>query len=181
MGAYSALPAEKEVRANMKGIWSELCREVKLKRQLLLWDFHSWLGSKLRGGPDFAEYRAREATEELRQDIHTLQYQLAKARADRFDLEQKVNDSPRIFENVFAMSKDALRKKACFAVYESPDHTDWQVITQNCCLCGCDLQVHSLPSEREALLFAVLIHEAGYRMPHNLACTSCYQEGVANA
>ena len=41
MGAYSALPTEKEVREIMKGIWSELCREVKLKRQLLLWDFHS--------------------------------------------------------------------------------------------------------------------------------------------
>lgn len=49
-------------------------------------------------------------------------------------------------------------------------------VTGFCCLGGCEMDVYPFQSERDALLFSVLLKEIGYQPPHNIACEKCYQE-----
>ena len=36
--------------------------------------------------------------------------------------------------------------------------------------------IYTLPTEREALLYAEILRVIGYHPPHNTACSGCYAE-----
>lgn len=74
------------------------------------------------------------------------------------------------------MSNEELRKASRFSVRRSESSPGWETVTSFCCLGGCDMDVYSFPSERDALLFAELLKAVGYQPPHNVACAECYQE-----
>lgn len=74
------------------------------------------------------------------------------------------------------MSNEELRKASRLSVRRSESGPGWEAVTSFCCLGGCDMDVYSFPSERDALLFAALLKAVGYQPPHNVACAECYQE-----
>ena len=71
---------------------------------------------------------------------------------------------------ILLMPNEKLREISRFPVRK------WKTVTSFCCLGGCDMDVYSFPSERDALLFAALLKAVGYQPPHNVACAECYQE-----
>ena len=82
----------------------------------------------------------------------------------------------RRFGQVLRKTDALLRREARFCVQRSETGTMWETVTTHCCLGGCDLDVYTFPTERDALLFAALLQAAGYRPPHNIACPACYAE-----
>ena len=143
----------------------------------LLWTFYNWLGRKLRSGhPSFAEYKSQGDLERLRQDIHTLQFQLVKARAEKFELEQLPMKLRDTIADIFCMPPDKLREIAWLDVRDTENKDGWEVVTEYCCLGGCDMGIYTLPTEREALLYAEILRAVGYQPPHNTACSGCYAE-----
>lgn len=126
--------------------------------------------------PSYEVFRLQRQLEEKRCDLRYLQFQLAKARADNTDLLRRKEDTPRMFEQVLRKTDALLRREARFCVQRSETGTMWETVTTHCCLGGCDLDVYTFPTERDALLFAALLQAAGYRPPHNIACPACYAE-----
>jgi len=77
---------------------------------------------------------------------------------------------------VLCMPVEQLRKASRFSVQRTEDGAGWETVTGFCCLGGCDMDVYSFQSERDALLFSVLLKAVGYQPPHNIACADCYSE-----
>lgn len=77
---------------------------------------------------------------------------------------------------VLQMTDAQLREISRFHVREVENGAGWETVTGFCCLGGCDMDVYPFPSERDALLFSVMLKEIGYRPPHNVACHACYEE-----
>lgn len=118
----------------------------------------------------------REKLEKKQRDINYLEFQLKKTRADKFELEQQ---SAKLRDTIAGIMKEpdgVLKSAARFQIWEAENGHGWEVVTDHCCLGGCDLNVYSFPSERDALLFARLLDAVGYRPPHNIACPACYTE-----
>ncbi|MDO5595040.1 MAG: hypothetical protein Q4G01_09575, partial [Eubacteriales bacterium] len=63
-----------------------------------------------------------------------------------------------------------------FPIRKSETGDGWETVTGFCCLGGCDMDVYHFRTERDALLFAVLLAAVGYKPPHNIACPACYEE-----
>jgi hypothetical protein len=74
------------------------------------------------------------------------------------------------------MPDEELGESTPFSVRQSESGPGWETVTGFCCLGGCDMDVYRFQSERDALLFAVLLKAVGYQPPHNIACAECYQE-----
>lgn len=104
------------------------------------------------------------------------QLQLAKTRADKFELEQRPTELRDTIAAILNEPVDQLRSAVRFHVREAEPGPGWEVVTDHCCLGGCDLSVYDFPSERDALLFARLLDIVGYRPSHNIACPACYEE-----
>lgn len=126
--------------------------------------------------PDAETYDLRERLERKQRDINYLEFQLAKTRAEKFELEQRPAELRDTIARILEESDEQLGNAARFQVWEAETGPGWEVVTDHCCLGGCDLNVCSFPSERDALLFARLLDAAGYRPPHNVACPACYEE-----
>lgn len=77
---------------------------------------------------------------------------------------------------VLQMTDEQLKNIPHWQVRESKSGPGWEAVTGFCCLGGCDMDVYPFQSERDALLFSVLLKEIGYQPPHNMACSSCYNE-----
>jgi len=77
---------------------------------------------------------------------------------------------------VFCTPVEQLREPSGFLARRTENGTGWETVTGFCCLGGCDMDVYSFQSERDALLFAALLKTVGYQAPHNIACSACYQE-----
>ena len=114
--------------------------------------------------------------EERERDLRFLQFQLTKVRADNTELQMQKNSFPSLFGAVLEKTDAQLRQEARFHVQRSEDGMPWEVVTEHCCLGGCDLSVYTFPTERDALLFSGLLQAAEYRTPHNIACPACYAE-----
>lgn len=121
-------------------------------------------------------FRLRQELEKKQRDIHYLEFQLAKTRADQFELERKPMELRDTIAGILRESNEQLRSAARFQVWKAETVSGWEVVTDHCCLGGCDLNVCSFLSERDALLFARLLDAVGYRPPHNIACPACYEE-----
>lgn len=126
--------------------------------------------------PGGETYDLREKLERNRRDISYLQFQLKKARADKFDLEQKPSELRDVFAAILNEPMEQLGHAARFHVREAEPGPGWEVVTDHCCLGGCDMNVYTFQSKRDALLFARLLKAVGYRPPHNIACPACYEE-----
>ena len=81
-----------------------------------------------------------------------------------------------IFSPVLQMTDEQLKNIPYLQVRENKSGPGWEAVTGFCCLGGCDMNVYSFQSERDALLFAALLKVVGYQPPHNIACEKCYQE-----
>ena len=77
---------------------------------------------------------------------------------------------------ILLMPDEELGESTPFSVRQSESGPGWETVTGFCCLGGCDMDVYRFQSERDALLFAVLLKVVGYQPPHNIACAECYQE-----
>lgn len=118
----------------------------------------------------------RQELERKQRDIHYLEFQLAKTRADKFELEQRPVELRDTIAGILKESDEQLRSTARFQVRKAETASGWEVVTDHCCLGGCDLNIYAFPSERGALLFARLLDAVGCRPPHNIACPDCYAE-----
>ncbi len=115
-----------------------------------------------------------EEPDAKQREIHYLQFQLAKVRADNYELERKPFELRETIAAIFNEPVERLRSAARFPVRETG--SGWIVAAGHCCLCGCDLDIHAFQSERDALLFACLLNAVGYEPPHNIACSPCHAE-----
>lgn len=121
-------------------------------------------------------FQLRQALEKNRRDVNYLKYQLTKTRADKFELEQKPTELRDIFAAILNEPDEQLRRAVRFHVRKVESGPGWEVVTDHCCLGGCDMNVRFFQSERDALLFARLLKAAGYQSPHNIACPACHKE-----
>ena len=112
----------------------------------------------------------------MKEKRETLQYQLTKARAEKYELERMPTMIRDTLADYFCMPVESLRKQAWTHVRETESKDGWEVVTKHCCLGGCDMDVYTLPSERDALIFLAVLRAIGYRPPHNVACERCYAE-----
>lgn len=141
----------------------------------------SWLRQWVRSRkdrflPDGETYDLQERLEEKQRNIRYLEFQLAKTRADKFELEQRPTELRDTIAAILNEPANQLRSAVRLHVREAEPGPGWEVVTDYCCLGGCDLNVCNFPSERDALLFARLLDAVGYRSPHNIACSACYEE-----
>lgn len=81
-----------------------------------------------------------------------------------------------IFSSVLQMTGEQLKNIPYLQVRENKSGPGWEAVTGFCCLGGCDMDVYSFPSERDAMLFLALLGAVDYQPPHNIACEECYQE-----
>ena len=82
---------------------------------------------------------------------------------------------------ILQMTDVQLREISRFRVQEDESGGSWETVTGFCCLGGCDMDVYSFQSERDALLFSVLLKVVGYKPPHNIACPVCYEEHMKDS
>lgn len=146
----------------MKMYFNRLRRWVQTRREWLF--------------PDGETYDLLEMLEKKQRDIRYLEFQLAKTRADQFELEQKPMELRDTIAGILKESDEQLRSTARFQVWRAETDSGWEVVTDHCCLGGCDLNSYTFSSERDALLFAQLLDMVGYHPPHNIACPACYEE-----
>lgn len=147
-----------------------------------LWKLYEWLGFILQGHPETVrEYRLEQDLAAKRRDIRFLQVQLQYVRADNFDYEQLPMQYRDTLADIFCYPQEMLRDSLQFNVREAQDKSGWEVVTDQCCLGGCDLGIYTLLSERDALLYAAVLHAVGYRPPHNNVCETCYEKHMKNS
>lgn len=122
-------------------------------------------------------YRAFILAERQRNSHRAAQFfqdELGKARQESVSLRQQIQDMRRAFAEALEKSNDQLRKEVRFKVQEAESGPRWEVVTEHCCLGGCDMGVYTFSQERDALLFAALLSAIDYKPPHNIACPACY-------
>ena len=112
----------------------------------------------------------------MKEKRDALQFQLAKARAEKYELERMPTMIRDTLADYFCMPVDELRARAWAHVRETAGKDGWEVVTKHCCLGGCDMDIYNLPSERDALIFSAILRAIGYRPLHNVACERCYAE-----
>ena len=141
-----------------------------------LWNLYERLGVMLQGHPSTVrEYRLEDKVEANRRYIKMLQARLREVRADNFDYSQLPLQYRDKLADVFCYSREMLRSAVRFDVRENRSRGGWETVTEHCCFCGCDLGVITLPTERDALLYAVSLDVVGYHPPHSSACADCYE------
>lgn len=127
-----------------------------------------------RRHPSYQEFALSDKLKRSRQDVHYLQEELAQAWKRIFNLEKLTQESNALFAEVFSQTDEELRTLRHFAVRQTGSGETWEVVTEHCCLSGCDLGVYTFSLEREALLYAALLRAVGFKPTHNVACSSCY-------
>lgn len=82
------------------------------------------------------------------------------------------------FADILGKTDDELRRYSRCIVQPTEDGRTWETVTATCCLGGCDMDVFTFRTQRDALLFSALLEAEGYRPRHNTACPECYAEYV---
>lgn len=126
--------------------------------------------------PTVEVFQLRQALDEKRRDINYLKFQLTKIRADKYELEQKPRELRDAIAAILNERDDVLRSTARFHVQAAKSGSGWEVVTEHCCFGGCNMGIHTFPTERDALVYARLLSAVGYQEPHNLVCPACHQE-----
>lgn len=124
----------------------------------------------------YQEFVLEDKLKKVRTDKKFLQLQLTKTRADLYELQQWPQKLRDVISDALLMTEEQLKGVSGFSVRKSETGDGWETVTGFCCLGGCDMDVYPFQSERDALLFSVLLKAVGYQPPHNIACEKCYQE-----
>lgn len=124
----------------------------------------------------YQEFVLKNQLNKVRTNNKFLQLQLTKTRADLYELQQRPQKLRDVISEILLLTEEQLRTVSGFSVQKSKTGDNWETVTGFCCLGGCDMDVYPFQSERDALLFSVLLKEIGYQPPHNMACSSCYNE-----
>jgi len=124
----------------------------------------------------YNEFVLEDKLNRVRTDNKFLQMQLTKTRADLYELQRLPQSLRDEIYQVLCAPVEQLREASKFSVRKPESGTDWETVTGFCCLGGCDMDVYSFQSERDALLFSMLLKTVGYQPPHNIACANCYSE-----
>ena len=133
----------------------------------------TWLGGRTSDAKSDAAAKARDG---LERDLRRTQAQLVEARAEIAALRRQKGDLRPALAHVLKKTDEELRAYRYCAVQPAEDTCDWEVVTERCCLGGCDMGIYTFSAERKALVFSALLEAAGYRPDHNTACSSCYAE-----
>lgn len=112
-------------------------------------------------------------------ELDCLHLQLTEAQEKLYDLQCRPQDWKFFIYELFCMPDEQLQENAQSPVQHSRTGKGWETVTGFCCLGGCDLDVYSFQSEREALLFSAILKTVGYQAPHNVACSACYEKYMA--
>ena len=121
-------------------------------------------------------FQLRQELEKSRRDVNYLKFQLTKTRADKFELEQRPTELRDTIAAILNDPVGTLKNAVRFHVRPAEPGSGWEVVTNHCCLGGCDMNVYTFQSERDALLFARLLKAVNYQPPSNIACPACYEE-----
>ena len=121
-----------------------------------------------------------DATKGVRDDLELelcrAQAQLIEARAEITALRQQKGELRPILAHVLRKTDGELRASIRYAVQHTQDTDEWEAVTEQCYLGGCDMGVYTFPTERDALIFLALLEAAGYRPGPNKACPQCFAE-----
>lgn len=121
---------------------------------------------------------APEPGEGLERELRRAQARLMEARAEIAALRRQKGELRPVLAHVLKKTNEELRASMRCAVQPAEDLRKWETVTEQCCLCGCDMGVYPFSTEREALVFSALLEAIGYRPGHNTACSSCYAEYI---
>ena len=100
----------------------------------------------------------------------------AKLQAELQGLRSKLYAQREAISAVLQKTDSALRDGRRYPVRPASAPGQWETVTQWCCLGGCDLDIYSFATERDALLFSALLEALGYEPQRNTACSQCYAE-----
>ena len=126
--------------------------------------FRRWINRRCgqkRNCLSYHEYVLEKKLEQSWSDIHYLQYQLAKVRADNTALQLQRNELADVFADVLTRPDGLLKRTAAFTVQKVLDDTEWGVVTERCPVTGEDSNIYVFSTEREALVFAALLEAVG--------------------
>ena len=82
----------------------------------------------------------------------------------------------RLLAELLSKTDAELQKHIRCIVQPAENGQTWETVTATCCLGGCDMDVFTFRTKRDALIFSALLEAAGYRPGHNIACPECYAE-----
>lgn len=132
-------------------------------------------------GRSYQEIVLEQKLEKKRLDMEYLKYQLAVVRADNSELQNWRLSFKNAFADILAKTNEELELTGELRVQRTESGLDWEVVTEQCCLGGCDMGVYRFCEERDALLFAALLESVGYKVPHDMACPECYEAHMKEA
>lgn len=124
--------------------------------------------------PTRDEYAAER--EMNRKRICELEGLLAQMQKECCTLKNRLSSQRELVAHFLQKSDDELRKAVAYNCSRSQDGKHWEVVTEYCCLGGCDMGIYPFDRERDALLFAALLSALGHKPSHNTACSDCYAE-----
>lgn len=114
--------------------------------------------------------------EKNRKRICALETFLEQAQKERDQLRNRLDHQWAPIAPLLQKSDDELRSASAYSYFPSQDSKRWEVVTEYCCLGGCDMGIYQFDRERDALLFAALLTALGHKPSHNTACSDCYAE-----
>lgn len=128
--------------------------------------------------PSYQEFVLQDQLLRSQENVTFLQEELKKARERICDLERMFRECDGRLASVLAKSDAQLRDGLHFDVRKAETGEQWEVVTEHCCLGGCDMGIYGFAAERDALLFAALLDVVGFKPSHNTACSTCYAEHI---
>ncbi len=128
--------------------------------------------------PSYQEFVLQDQLRRSEGNITFLQEELKKARERIYDLERMTRECSGRLASILAKSDTQLRAGLHFDVWKAEAGEQWEVVTEHCCLGGCDMGIYEFAAERDALLFAALLDTVGFKPAHNTACSTCYAEYI---
>lgn len=128
--------------------------------------------------PSYQEFVLHDQLRRSQENVTFLQEELKKARERIYGLERTSRECDGRLASVLAKSDKQLRDGLRFDVRKAEAGEQWEVVTEHCCLGGCDMGIYEFAAERDALLFAALLDMVGFKPSHNTACPTCYAEYI---
>ena len=157
-----------------------VCRHISL----IVQNFRVWLSNRIL--PDVVKMEQEDSAmlKLCRMEAHLHQYRenqmylqdlLSQRRDEIARLNYKLQALRTPMKTILQKTTRELSATVFYDVRKGRD-AKWEVVVGHCCLDGCDMDIVSFPSERDALLFAALLDAVNYHPPHNVACSACYAE-----
>ncbi len=158
-----------------RGLLSKWMRHLeRLRDQLCSQLLMDWR----KDHPSYQEFVLQAQLRRSQENVAFLQEELKKVRERIYGLERMSRECGGRLASVLAKSDAQLRAGLHFDVRKAETGEQWEVVTEHCCLGGCDMGIYTFVAERDALLFAALLDTVGFKPAHNTACSACYAEYI---